>query len=116
MRRLRERCLVLALTSRDCNGPLRLLVRRLTEESVGRSWHAATAAPVRTRRAADPTAHGRPPPSLVTPRDGVTNGAADGAFMEPRGCNRWLDRTQEPRRQAKRVAVGCDRLHAKFDG
>src|SRR6266511_4706825 len=34
MRRLRGRCLVLALTSRDCNGPLRLFVRRLTEESL----------------------------------------------------------------------------------
>src|SRR2546421_5291831 len=50
MRRLRGRCLVLALTSHDCNGPLRLFVRRLTEESARRSWHAATVAPVRTRR------------------------------------------------------------------
>src|SRR5438093_12616980 len=39
---------------------------------------------------------------------------SDGAFMEPRGCNRWqavanaAGRTG--RKQAKTVAVGCDRL------
>jgi hypothetical protein len=34
--------------------------------------------------------------------------------MEPRGCNRWQPLAnpppQEPRKQAKAVAVGCDRL------
>src|SRR5438034_9308387 len=32
------------------------------------------------------------------------------------GNQRQIDRTQEPRRQAKSVAVGCDQLPAKFHG
>jgi hypothetical protein len=39
----------------------------------------------------------------------------DGAFMEPRGCNRWATARQSEKgrkrpNQAKTVALGCDRL------
>src|SRR5438876_4615086 len=44
----------------------------------------------------------------------------DGAFLEPRGCNGWQSAANRMRaeaaKQAKTVAVGCDRLRAKFHG
>src|SRR4051794_3661946 len=45
---------------------------------------------------------------------------ADGASMEPRGCNRWhrwqMRRCRERLKQAKSVAVGCDQLPKPFHG
>src|SRR5262249_3379486 len=42
------------------------------------------------------------------------NSAADGASMEPCGCNRWqrsqIQRLQEPQKHAKTVAMRCDQL------
>src|SRR5436309_3118109 len=47
----------------------------------------------------------------------VSTGRGDGAFMEPRGCNGWQSAANRMRAEAaKTVAVGCDRLRAKFHG
>src|SRR5947207_15172740 len=46
--------------------------------------------------------------------------ANDGAFMEPRGCNCWQSAANRsgPRteKQAKAVAVCCERLPPRFQG
>src|SRR6266540_1339874 len=44
----------------------------------------------------------------------------DGAFMEPRGCNRWQSAANrppsKPQKQARYVATGCHRLPREVHG
>src|SRR5438128_2182753 len=68
---------------------------------------------------------------MTADREGVRSGGIsddrlprlitkDGAFMEPRGCNRWQSAANWPRpklaKQAKTVAVDCNQLPQSFDG
>ena len=64
---------MLALTSHDCNGPLRRFVRRLTEENATRSLRRDGSVRSQPARAADRTAHGRPLPRLVTRRSKIAS-------------------------------------------
>jgi hypothetical protein len=91
------------------------------------SWGCSGAKPGYASSGISRVSDQRPPGASKDPRSASTRlhllpdkATKDGAFMEPRGCNRSQSEATQQRvegaKQAKSVAVGCQRLLPRFHG